>query len=285
MRIELWKITRGIPHNFDIGGRIKHILGKPISERARSKGVSDYIRMEEAEHRSGKWLLDFTLTRTQSGPAKVSIDQPATGFQLAPDEGFGEETAFLWDPSNDWCVIQYNHHGARPKSMVEYLGNFDPSNHAELGLIPKLDQQVHSKIMSKKLVTKFTVSVAAQEASDYDYGFGESVNNGISRMKSSTGAERIEFTISASKKRGLDVDLAAFFSRFTRRDTGPINGAHAVIRSTADDEPECIDLLTNRIVKTEDIRSGQDKRYPREARWNALLRAHDGWRNLMTRSN
>ena len=281
MRIDLFKLYRYLPPNFDLEQRIQFILGKVLQDRVRSKGVGDYIRLEAAEKRDGKWLLDFILMRTKHGPAKVGMNEPATGFPLDSDEGFGEETAFLWDPSNDWCVVQYNHHGVRSRAITDYLGNFDSMNHATLELVPKLDPEVHAKIRNKRLITKFTVNVVPQVMTDFDYNLGSSMNDAINSIKP-TDAERLEISISASKKKGLQVSLEPIFEMFQKHQAGPIKGAHAVVRSNMDDEPESIDLLSNRILREEEITAGSDKRYPLEDRWNALLRAHNGWRNLMT---
>lgn len=239
------------------------------------------MRLENAEYRDGLWLMDFILMRTKHGPAKVGMNEPATGFPLELDEGFGEETAFLWDPSNDWCVAQYNHHGVRPGAISNYLGNYVHDNPAFLELQPKIDPEVHSKVKSKKLVTKFTVSIAPQQVNDYDYDLGAPMNEAVNSMLP-VEADHLEITVTASKKKGLVVDIQKFIEKIRNRQSGPITGAHAVVRSTMDDEPEALDLLLNKIIRVEEITAGPDKRFPQQDRWNALLRAHNGWRKLMT---
>ena len=278
MKIELYKLQKEV-RNFDLDHRIRFILAQDLSQRIRPKG-SDYIRLETAVKRDGLWLIDFILMRTKHGPAKVGISEPATGFSLDLDEGFGEETAFLWDTSNDWCVAQYNHHGIRSGAIADYLGAFDHQNTVFLGLSPKIDPEVHSKVRNKKLVTKFTVSLAPQAVNDYDYDLGAPLNDAINKIKP-TDAERIEISISANKRRGLAVDIENIINRFRGHGEGAINGAHAVVRTTMDDKPEVIDLLSNRVITLREISAGTDKRFPMEARWNALLSAHHEWRSLM----
>src|SRR5712671_1150043 len=121
MRIELYKLKK--PAAFDFGTRLDAIVRTPLEDRNRARNAN-FIRLETHEQRGGLWLCDFVKIRMDHGPSKAGLTQPAKGFELKNDEGFGEETAFLWDSTNDWCVIQYNHFGVRPSAIAEYLSLF-----------------------------------------------------------------------------------------------------------------------------------------------------------------
>ena len=201
------------------------------------------------------------------------------------DEGFGEETAFLWDSSNDWCVVQYNHHGVRPTAISEYLSLFVHEHPALLELLPKIDDKIHAKINAKKLVTKVTLSVAPKELSDNDYDLGAGLGTATKALKQSD-ADRVEIIISAAKKHGgLDLKLPDFANWLKKlgagKDGSPVSVAKATAMETQQDEPEVLDLLHHRITAEADMTPGKDKRYPRKDRWDAIHRAHTAWKHLM----
>lgn len=218
------------------------------------------------------------------GPSKAGLSQPAKGFDLGADEGFGEETGFLWDSTNDWCVVQYNHHGVRPGAITEYLGLYVHEDPITLELMPKLDEKIHAKLRAKKLVTKVSLSVAPQALSDDDFDLGGGLGAATKALKRSD-AERIEITVSAPARRGLDfnlVDFAGWLKRLgaTSGDS-PVTAARATARESAKDEPEVLDLLKHRIITEAEMTPGIDKRYPVKDRWDALHRAHSSWKHLM----
>jgi len=282
MKIELYKIEKD-PTTFDVGGRISHIEERPLGDRNFQRGA-DFIRLEALERRGPLWLCDFVRLRMNHGPSKAGLEQPAQGFGLGDDEGFGEETAFLWDSRNDWCVVQYNHHGVRPNAIADYLGMFIHDAHARLDLMPKIDAGIHAKLRAKKLVTKLSFSVAPQRLSNDDYDCGGGLGAAAKQL-STSDAERVEITISAPARRGLNVRLSDF-ADWIRQLGGaskgsPVTSAHATARGDLGDKPEVLDILRHRIVTEARMVPGTDRRFSCKDRWDALCRAHENWQNLM----
>jgi len=282
MRIELYKLNKD-PRAFDVGARLQSVFAAPLEARNRKRGA-DFIRLETHEQRGNLWLCDFVRLRMDHGPSKAGLSQPAQGFDLDTDQGFGEETAFLWDSSNDWCVVQYNHHGVRPTAIAEYLSLFIHTDPVALELMPKLDDKIHAKLRAKKLVTKVTLSVAPKELSDDDFDLGGGLGTAAKALKRSD-AEHIEITISAPARRGLDFSLTEFAGWLKRlggaSEDSPVSAARATARETPADAPEVLDLLKHRITTEAEMTPGVDKRYPIKDRWDAVHRAHTSWKHLM----
>ena len=290
MRIELYKILSD-PNGFDLGKRIQTIVQASLEKRNRKHNL-ELLRLEAFEKRGPLWLCDFVKIRTHHGPAKAGIGEPVKGFGLKKDQGFGEETAFLWNSTNNWCVVQYNHHGVRPSSIAAYLGEYVHDEHVLLELAPKLDDKIHAKIRSKKVVNKFTLTVAPKALSNHDFDVGAGLGEAARALKQQSDADRIEITITAKRGRSLDLsltELASWIGRLAGHTqsaaganaTSPIKTARATARDTTHDTPEVLDLLHHRITTEEALSPGSDKRIPVKARWDAVNRAHDSWKHLM----
>jgi hypothetical protein len=289
MRIELYKIIKDEPQ-FDLGKRIELINRASLKKRNRKHNL-ELIRLEAFEKRGPLWLCDFVKIRTHHGPGKVGVEEPVKGFGLSADQGFGEETAFLWNSKNDYCVIQYNHYGVRPKAIAEYLGLFVHDNPAGLEFAPKLDDKIHAKIRKTKWVTKFTLAIAPKELSNADFDLGAGLGSAAKSLMHSD-ADRIEITVTAKKGRSLDLNLTAaanWVDRLIGRtgarsgDTegSPVRAAKATTKGSPLEASEVLDLLHHRISLEDDLSPGVDKRIPLPARWDAVHRACDLWKPLM----
>ncbi len=282
MRIALFKLAKE-KQDFDLAARVAFIMALGLEDRNRGKG-GDSVRLEMVEQRGPLLLCDFVKIRMRQGPAKAGLNQPATGFNLAKDEGFGEETAFLWDSSNDWCVVQYNHYGVRTNTIAEYLGEFDHSDPVQLELLPKLDDEIHAKLQRKTLVKKVTIAVAAKELSAADFAAGQSLGQ-AAKMVSRYAPEKVEITISTRKKGGLIFSIGAFESWLTQLGAGssdsPVESAKVTAKDTEDDKSEELDLLNGRIKQDADILPGIDKRLSVKDRFDALERMHGAWRKYI----
>jgi len=280
--MELYKLDK--PDGFDLKSRIQDILRQKRHQRNRPR-TGGLMRLEHVDVRGKLWLCDFVKIRTDHGPSKAGENDPVQGFELGPKDGFGEETALLWNTVNDWCVLQYNHHGSRSSAIAEYLAHYIHEEPVPLHFFPKIDDQLHAKILHKKHVNKLSFTIAPKEVSDADWDSGAGVGT-AARMLKGSGADHVEITISARRKNSLHLKLPDFMDWIERlrhgHDDSPIGSAHAIARENEnDDQPEVLDLLHNRIVAEEDILPGVDKRFPMKDRFDALHRAHDGWKKLM----
>lgn len=284
MRTDLYSLNK--EERFDLEAHIRGIVILDLERRNR-QSFNDTIRLEHAEKRGNYWFLDFVKIRTHHGPGRAGKKTPIEGFDLNDDEGFGEETALLWNTANNWCAVQYNHHGVRARAMAEYLALFERDNPQFVTLTPKIDDSVHAKIAQKKLVSKVVVSVAPKNLTEYDYAEGLSVGAAIKDLGTSD-ADQIEVSISTRRRKsGLDFPLTQFVKWVEKlghnREKPAITGARVTARKNANEFPEVLDLLDHRVTTDGPVSPGKDKRYSREHRWTEIERAFLLWTPIMAR--
>lgn len=281
MKMELYKLNK--PPDFNLKARIDFIIGQDLVQRNRDR-TGGSMRLEQIEKREDLWLCDFLKIRTDHGPSKAGENVPAQGFELGPRDGFGEETALLWNTANDWCVLQYNHYGSRATSIAEYLAHYDHAEPVALSFSPKIDDEIHAKILHKKLVNKISFSIAPKAVSDADYDCGAGLGAATKMLKGSD-ADYIEITLTAHRKNRLGLTLPNFMKWIEHirhgADDSPIGSAHAIARENENDKAEILDLLHNRIIAVADILPGVDKRYSMKDRFDAINVAHNAWNHLM----
>lgn len=187
----------------------------------------------------------------EHGPSKAGVGAPAVGFDLEADEGFGEETAFLWDARTDWCVVQYNHHGMRVSTISEYLAHYNQDIFQHLVLSPKIDDDIQAKLRRKKIVSKVRLSVAPKTLGNEDFDAGATLGSSIKSL-TSTEAEKVKIIISTRKRSGLDLGLEAFAERIGRLASGgkggPLNAALVSAKEKGNEKAEVLDLLRHRVT-------------------------------------
>lgn len=283
MRIDLFKLN--IPEDFNLAARLRAIYCNELVDRNRDRG-GQTLRLETIEQRRGFWLCDFVKVRLDHGPGRAGRGEPIKGFDLAEDEGFGEETALLWDPKTNYCLIQYNHYGPRESAIAEYIALWDHQSPVDFEFIPKLDDSIHAKLRSKKIVRKFSLSVAPKRLSNNDYKNNISLGQGIKAL-GTVDADTITITVSVTGKRSKSLGLSLMNISDWIQNVGggsedsPVLAARAAAKGAEKETSEVLDLLHHRMTTDKALASGPDRRYPQGERWNALERAYTDWKNII----
>jgi hypothetical protein len=233
------------------------------------------------------WLLDFTKLRFEHGPGKAGRSSPIEGFDLTDDEGFGEETAALYDPQSCYMIVQYNHHGVRAGAIEEYLSAYvhDAQRVVAYQLRIKLDDTADVRLAQKQLLKKIHFKVApaqittAHRNSNVGLGRALDFNDGYA-------GDDLEIIISAKRGRFLN------FSSSTRlinklknlvtigeANADPIVSKFEVSGKTdAAARTDAINMLSPKLEVTVDqLQLGTDRRYTLISRWEAVKRARNGW--------
>lgn len=287
MKIHVFKVTpqRGAARLEDL---IEAISQTPIEDRMRIIHHTD-IRMDDAQQAEDFWLMDFVRGRT-SGPGRLHPARPLQGFQFGDGESFGEETAALFDPRTSCLVMQYNHFGVRANSVREYFCMFDRDAANVYDVAPLLDEDVERRLRRKRIFRKVGVKIAPVRMTAGDRRAGESLLDVID-MGQDGNADRIsiELSVERGNQGGLNPEVVRSIINMARRiwraDVDSVDKIVVVGKDAPDAEQETLDLLSARLsVSFSDLHAGADLRIPREARWDALLRAHRGWRDLLRRT-
>lgn len=263
---------------------LDRIHKQQIPDRIRVVGQTE-VRLEDLVKRNGYYLMDFTRLRFESGPGRASRSKPITGFQFEKGEGFGEETAALYDPTSNHMIVQYNHHGVRSGRIAEYLGRIDDEPDNQYTLETRFDEHIERKLAKKSIMRKLHFRVAPHHITLADKKAGNSLTKMVS-AGNDYNAETIDVTVAVRRgrqKRGLRAETVrqtlSVLQRWMGIDADSVLSLEVGAQEDPDDKVEVLNLLGHRLKQTfTDLKVDADLRYPQHQRWYALERALNGWR-------
>lgn len=234
------------------------------------------------------WLLDFAKIRFDHGPGKASRVAPIEGFDLEEDEGFGEETAALFDARHRVMLIQYNHYGVRSSTMQNYFNLYDDEAPRGYELNIRLDDATEARFAKKQILTKIRFKIAPPKMSAEQRLAGVRLTRALELNDELRGAN-IEVAISAGRAHNAMLNhqrVHQFVSALRKlvgadddRDGPIVQKLEIEGKDDALAQAESINLLTSKLEqKIAGLELGEDLRYTQRSRWDALLRARAGWR-------
>lgn len=288
MKVHLFRVRTmdGAEPLVDLLTRIK---ADALDARLRRIGYHE-MRMEsivapgEAGNDSPYWLLDFTKLRFEHGPGKISRGAPIEGFELEDDEGFGEETAVLYDPASNYLILQYNHNGPRSGTIEQYLCSYEDAVVGKYSFLIVLDETANLRLAQKDIIKKVQFKVAAPRITNAQLN-GNVPLGRVLDMANNLDGETVEIIISSGRGR-LSAGVQNLLE--TLRGMMPAaahdaDGALQTFRVTGtagDGETDEINMLVTKEEQSIDnLVMGDDLRYTQASRWNGLLRARRGWNN------
>ncbi|WP_227104530.1 DUF6731 family protein [Chromobacterium rhizoryzae] len=288
MMVHLYKVQAGVG-SIPLVDQLRLINAVPLEDRSREVS-KQLIRLEFADEVDGAWLMDFGKIRFNSGPGKASVTSPIVGFDMEDDEGFGEETAALYNPALGYIAVQYNHIGVRHGTMAEYLSTFDLNVFNGYQFAICFDPDVEGKLAAKEFFRKLHFSMNFGKMSPEHRAAGLALRDVIA-LENTFNAGSIEVIVRMPRG-GDGLSLVAVrdainYMRGIRDDENKsIPKLQVFAGNDADASAEVLDLVSQRIVAEygePDLVLGQDKRYTRESRFNVLIRAMRGWQRFMER--
>lgn len=244
------------------------------------------LRVESIAEKDGLWLIDFVRIRTSHGPGKVGRDSEVEGFEFDDEEGFGEETAVLFDPKTGYILIQYNHHGVRAGSIADYLSAFQVTDSNLYTFKPKYDEDVERRLLNQGITRKITFALDVTRMSEQDRQRGVTLSDAIDYGRN-TGADKIKVEISVQGDRSKSLtqkalDGLAALRKIYGQNPDAVTKLEVSGKESHDSITEVLDLITHRLsIEFNDLILGSDLRFPREERWNALIRARNGWNQVL----
>ena len=269
--------------------RIKQIERDALDKRIRQIRQAD-IRLDAVSKRTLKrggvaqgevYYLDFTRMRDTHGPGRVSKEKPVEGFDLDPEDFFGEETAALWLPQTKHLIVQFNHFGPKAQSIADYLGSYiRPITTYELK--PKLDRDAERRFKKQAEVRKIQLSIDLTKMTKDDLKNGMAFAE-AAKLGTDLNAARMQITISVGHdptgkltQRAKDSIVAALGWKRNAVTSATVSG-----RATPGGEIEAIDLLEHKLTHVQQITAGADRRLPQNSRWNALAQARLTWKSVI----
>lgn len=292
MKVHLFKV-RTMDGAQPLENLLTAIQGDPLENRLRTLSYQE-IRLESLRapttrgNPSPYWLLDFTKLRFEHGPGKISRDAAIEGFELEEDQGFGEETAALFDPASQHLLIQYNHNGPRSGRIEEYFCNYENAVVDKYALHIVLDDTANVRLAQKDIITKIQFKVASPRITAAQRAANVPLSRVID-MANNMNGETVDVTISAGHGRltmqTVQNMIGTLRNMMVRRDDpveGPLKTFKITGKSGINGESDEINMLLSKQESTIDgLEMGADRRYTRESRWNGLLRARRGWNAII----
>lgn len=293
IKVNLYKVTR-VFNQGTLPQLLQKIQSDTLNQRVRKVGHHD-VRLEhiwapgDRGNTSPYWLLDFVKVRMEHGPGKVGVNTPIQGFALANNEGFGEETAALYDPVRDFMLVQYNHYGVRGPTIERYLNSYDDTFPEQFGLDIKLDDTAEAKLAAKQFITKLKVKIAPGQMTAAHRHNNVSLQRAL-ELNDAQGGNTVEFEITATRGQCLAPGAIGRMMNTLRnwrqadRDegTGVLPQFQVEAKANLADRAERIDMLLPALeVSIDGVILGPDRRYTIASRLQALARARAGWAGII----
>lgn len=244
------------------------------------------LRAESITQQDGLWLMDFVRIRTSHGPGKVGRDSEVEGFEFQEEEGFGEETAALYDPTTGYMLIQYNHFGVRAGAIADYFSAYDGTENNLYTFKPKYDEDVERRLLNHGITRKISFCLDVTRMSEQDRQRGRPLSEAIDYGRQN-GADKIKVEISVQGERNRSLAQGALDGLTALRsilgqNPDAVTKLEVSGKENQDSVTEVLDLIAHRLsVEFNDLVLGADLRYPRDERWRALTRAKNGWRQVL----
>mgnify|MGYP000048732862 CR=1 FL=1 len=244
------------------------------------------LRAESVSQQNGLWLMDFVRIRTSNGPGKVGRDSEVEGFEFDEEEGFGEETAALYDPSSGYILVEYNHFGVRAGAIADYLSAYDGTEISLYTFKPKYDEDVERRLLNHGITRKISFCLDITRMSEQDRQRGRALSEAIDYGRQN-GADKIkvEISVQGERQRSLAqnaLDGLSALRSILGQNPDAITKLEVSGKENQDSVTEVLDLIAHRLsIEFNDLVLGADLRYPRDERWKALVRAKNGWRQIL----
>lgn len=244
------------------------------------------VRADFIEQQNGLWLMDFVRIRSSHGPGKVGRDSEVEGFEFDEEEGFGEETAALYDPESGYILVQYNHFGVRAGAIADYLSAYDGAENNLYTFKPKYDEDVERRLLNHGITRRISFSLDVTRMSDQDRQRGRPLSEAIEYGRQN-GADKIKVEILVQGERSRSLAQGALDSLSALRsiigqNPDAVTKLEVSGKENQDSVTEVLDLIAHRLsIEFNDLVLGADLRYPRNERWRALIRAKNGWRQVL----
>lgn len=262
---------------------------KDTQLKDRNRTISDNeVRIEKIE-KSDKyniWYIDFVKKRTKSGPGRVGSSTPIEGFDFQEGQGFGEETAALYDPATGHMIIQYNHNGVRSVDIERYLSFFHHDANNSYALKAVFDEDVERRLIRQGITKKLIFTIDISKMSAKDRAKGTALSDAIT-FGNSYGVNLLSITMSAGLKKESKLfqsisNCVSFLRGVSGTTPEAVKKLEVTGKKRIDADSEVLDLLGQRLyLEYTDLTVGPDLRYPYLQRWNALLRAKNTWKDRL----
>jgi hypothetical protein len=244
--------------------RTKTVNGVPV--RLHDSGAAETHRM------SGELLR----IRMDVAPARASMKGPVGDFDFGSDEGFGEETAFLYDSRYEILVLQRNYIGVSASSFAGYFQQFGGVR-GDIVLKPVIDPSTTAKFNKLATIRQLEVSVAGITNAETikKQNPGVSVKR-FNELVEYFGAQAVHVYLSMGHQPGSLSKAKTAAKQFLKLSQDEHVDVRKVELSgrTSDEDALVVDLLRDRLIEEAEISVNTKRRLPYSERHAALEAAY-----------
>ncbi len=244
------------------------------------------VRVESIKKEDGLWFIDLVRFRSDHGPGRVGENAEVQGFDFEDGESFGEETAVLYDPKTNYIIIQYNHSGVRAAAIANYFNLYKDMDNNQYSFKPKYDDDVERRLLKQGITRKLAYTLDVGKMSAADRASGQSLSSVIDYGRGE-GADKIKVEISVGPHNTRGLSHTVNNAITTLKDM-MVTNAESVSKfevagkEDKDHVTEVLDLISHRLtLEVDDVKTGTDLRFPREQRWEQLVKARKKWKTTL----
>lgn len=283
MKIHAYQLSQ--VDGYDFVAVLNQLADRPLDSRFLDDSLSA-MRLEALTVEDGLILADF-MRRREHGPGLYRRGEPLGGFNIdvSAGDGFGEETAMVYDPASGFLVVQYNHFGPRPLGIADYIDGADESwVHPNRNQTPvfefgvRLRPDGYARLRGMSIFRSFEAKISVPAVSKNDLsdgrGLGSVLQNPIGGLETVT----IKYSTGLPRDSSLHQNDVLRLLNQIQRLGDAVRRVVVKAKPTEDDSTETINLLDDRLEVDLPIEIGDDGRYPRNIRWALLKSAYRTWR-------
>jgi hypothetical protein len=276
IRIDFYRLV--MPSGTTAFETLVEAAGKLPNDESRTRTVNGApVRLHSSKTTAKQHEGELVRIRMDTAPARASIKGPLRDFDFGDDEGMGEETAFLYDPTYQILVVQRNHYGVSASSLAGYfeqIGAVTP-----ITLEPIIEPDKLAKFNALTEVRQFQVSVAGIEnAATIGQQHPSAGVKKMAELVETFDAPAVNVYLSMEHEHGsLNVQrVKAAAKRFVK--IGEDKDARVkkveISGRTPDDDLIVVDLIKDRMVEEADVVVNPKRRLPYANRSTALKAAY-----------
>lgn len=287
MKVDFYQVTP--PVGMAMSGILTRIATIPEHGSGRLSQLNDkLIRIADIRREAhGAFSGEMIHIRMDQGPRRVSTDGTVDDdFDLGENEGFGESSAFLYQPRNRCLAMQRNRYGVSPGQFMEYIEEKDNMANP-IGLQPITQTEtaidrLNGMCEIRKVRLRFAAPETLVQIAAARHGEGW---NGLLRIKEQLAAPHVDVVFSVGHRQsplaaGVRNLLAQIIGIHARLPDNQKLKACEITGRTPEEERDVFNLL-NDFVTDEQIISYEGRSVPYALRRLALARAMQRNRDIL----
>lgn len=233
---------------FDV---IKQIWASHNTEKLVNQKM---IFSESGDFVDDRAYMDFTYRRVTNGPGYSAPGVDTADFDIEKDAGFGEQTAIVYDPDQEYVAVQYNHHGPRAGVIAEYFSHFSDGQQTDhYSWDPAIRKDVYAKLQRSAQQTKLRLRVDASTINDEMLKNNVALN-AVQTLRNTTNAGYVEIILSQGEDRrggplGSIREIIRALVPHKEQPDAYLKKLEVGVKDQVDSSTEILDILKHRVVE------------------------------------